>query len=66
MTKENDIVLDPFVGSGTTFVASILNNRKCVGAEMEQKYIAIAKERIKMSYDGTIKIREMNKPIYKP
>lgn len=66
MTKENDIILDPFVGSGTTFVASILNNRKCVGAEMEEKYIAIAKDRIKMSYNGTIKTREMNQPIYKP
>lgn len=66
MTKENDIVLDPFAGSGTTFVASILNKRKCVGAETEEKYIKIATDRIGKSLSGEIKIREMNKPIYQP
>lgn len=66
MTKENDIVLDPFAGSGTTFVASILNKRKCVGAETEEKYIKIATDRIRKSLSGEIKIREMNKPIYQP
>lgn len=64
MTKENDIVFDPFLGSGSSFVASILNNRKCVGSEMEERYIDIAKDRINKSINGEIKIREMNKPVY--
>jgi len=66
MTRENDMVFDPFAGSGTTFVASLLNKRKCAGAETENKYIKIATDRIIKSLSGEIKIREMNKPIYQP
>lgn len=66
MTKENDIVLDPFVGSGSSFVASLLHNRKCAGSEMEEKYINIAKNRIQKTLNAEIRIREMNKPIYQP
>ncbi len=46
-TKEDDIVLDPFMGSGTTGVASIKLNRKFIGIEKEAEYVEIAKKRIK-------------------
>ena len=46
-TKENDIVLDCFMGSGTTAVACIKNNRKFIGFEINKGYIEIAKVRIK-------------------
>ncbi len=46
-SKEGDIVLDPFLGSGTTcFVAKRLN-RKYIGIEKEEKYFKIAIKRIK-------------------
>jgi len=46
-SKEGDIVLDPFLGSGTTcFVAKKLN-RKYIGIEKEEKYFKIAMKRIK-------------------
>lgn len=45
-SKENDIVLDCFVGSGTTAVASILENRKYIGFEISKKYYDIALKRI--------------------
>lgn len=45
-TKENDIVLDCFLGSGTTAVASILENRKYIGFEINKKYYDIALKRI--------------------
>ena len=64
MTKENDIVFDPFIGSGSSAVASLKNNRRCIGADTEKKYIEIAKKRINMTLDGSIKTREINKPIY--
>lgn len=45
-SKEGDIVLDPFLGSGTTcFVAKKLN-RKYIGIEKEEKYFNIAKDRL--------------------
>ena len=39
-------VLDPFVGSGTTMLASIKMNRNCIGIEREQKYIDMIKKRL--------------------
>ena len=66
MTKENDIVLYPFVGSGSSFVASLLHNRKCAGSEIEEKYIDIVKNRIQKTLNDEIRIRAMNKPIYQP
>lgn len=45
-TNENQTVLDPFMGSGTTGVASINTNRNFIGIEMDDKYFEIAKERI--------------------
>ncbi len=48
-TKENDIVLDNCMGSGTTGVACKNLNRRFVGIEMDDKYFNIAKERIENS-----------------
>lgn len=45
-TKEHDVVLDCFMGSGTTGVASIKNNRDFVGVEINPKFYKIAEERI--------------------
>lgn len=46
-SKENALVVDPFLGSGTTAIACQKNNRKCVGIELNKQYYEIAKERIK-------------------
>ena len=45
-TKENDVVLDMFMGSGTTGVACKKLNRKFIGIELDEKYFEIAKQRI--------------------
>ncbi|GHV84154.1 hypothetical protein AGMMS50212_14940 [Spirochaetia bacterium] len=39
-------VLDPFIGSGTTAIASIMNNRNYLGIELSTEYIKMAKDRI--------------------
>mgnify|MGYP000185503624 CR=1 FL=1 len=46
-SRENDLVLDPFVGSGTTCIAAKLLNRKYLGMELNDEYAVIAQERIK-------------------
>ena len=45
-SNENDIVFDPFMGSGTTGVACKNLNRKFIGIELDENYFNIAKERI--------------------
>lgn len=45
-SSENDVILDPFCGSGTTCIASILTNRKFVGIDITEEYCKIAEARI--------------------
>lgn len=44
--KVGDIVLDPFIGSGTTAVASLNHKCKCIGIDNNKDYLEIAKKRI--------------------
>lgn len=48
-TNENDIVFDPFMGSGTTGVACINTNRNFIGIELDPTYFQIAKDRIEQA-----------------
>lgn len=45
-SKEGDVVLDPFCGSGTTGVVAIRNGRNFIGIDSAQEYIEISKRRI--------------------
>ena len=45
-TNEGDLILDPFMGSGTTGVAAVKLNRKFVGIEKETDFVALAEKRI--------------------
>jgi adenine-specific DNA-methyltransferase len=66
MTNEGDSVFDPFVGTGTSIIAAIRHGRKGIGAEVFEKYIAIAKQRIQQALNGTLKTRPMDRPVYDP
>lgn len=45
-TNENDIVLDPFNGSGTTGVACKRHNRRYIGIDINSEYLNISKDRL--------------------
>ncbi|MBI2522913.1 site-specific DNA-methyltransferase [Candidatus Woesearchaeota archaeon] len=45
-TFKNDIVLDPFMGSGTTAIATLISNRRFVGYDINKNYVKIAEKRI--------------------
>lgn len=49
-SRQNDTVIDPFMGSGTTGVACANLGRKFIGIEIERKYFDIACERIDAAY----------------
>jgi len=46
-SNEGDVVLDPFMGSGTTAKMALLNNRNFIGFEIDKRYCDIANERIR-------------------
>ncbi|MEE8457762.1 MAG: site-specific DNA-methyltransferase [Acidimicrobiia bacterium] len=52
-TFEGDLVLDPFLGSGTTAVAAVESRRHYVGYELSAEYIDIAQRRIHEGHTGT-------------
>ena len=45
-TDENDIVFDPFLGSGTTALAAKQLKRNYIGIEISEKYCEIARKRV--------------------
>ena len=59
------VVLDPYMGAGTTGVAAVLEKRKFVGSELSEDYYEIAKDRIQQAINGTVKVRD-DKPVTEP
>jgi len=53
-TVENDLVLDPFLGSGTTLIVSRKTNRSCIGYEINKDYFKILKERLTLEQEDTL------------
>ena len=49
-TQEGQIVLDPFFGSGSHAIASLENNRKFIGFEIEREYFEITQKRIEKKF----------------
>lgn len=45
-SRENEVILDPFMGSGTTGVACKLHKRSFIGFELEKQFFEIAEKRI--------------------
>ena len=56
-TEEGDLVLDPFMGAGTTALACIKLNRHYVGIEMMEKYYNLAVEAIEKVNNGNKRVR---------
>ncbi len=66
MTDDDDNVLDPYVGVGSSIIAAIKHGRNGYGCDVVEEYIAIARERLDAFYTGTLKTRPMGKPVYDP
>ncbi len=54
-SNENDLILDPFIGSGSTAVACLQLNRRFIGFEIEEKYYKIALERVQKTLGAVTK-----------
>jgi len=51
-TSENEVVLDFCIGSGTTAIAAINTNRRCIGIEKDENYYKVALDRINKALDA--------------
>ncbi len=66
LTKENDWVLNPYAGVGSSMIASLKNNRNSLGIEKFKKYIDVGEKRIAHLKNGLLKIRKLGTPVFVP
>ena len=57
LTRLGGLVLDPYMGSGTSGVAAIIEQRRFIGVEIKKNYYDIARDRINEAIQGNAKIR---------
>ncbi|RMD58979.1 site-specific DNA-methyltransferase [Candidatus Parcubacteria bacterium] len=66
LTNKGDLVLDPYMGVGSTLVAAIMHDRRAIGCEKEPEYVEVARQRIDDYYNGKLRYRPLGKPVYQP
>ena len=66
VTERGDLVVDPFMGVGTTACAAVLHERRAAGADIVPEYIRIATERLALATAGRLKTRPIDRPVHQP
>jgi adenine-specific DNA-methyltransferase len=66
MTNRGDWVLDPYAGVGTSIAAAVRQQRKGAGAEVDARYVEIARRRVTAAHEGRLRTRPMARPVYQP
>ena len=66
MTHENDAVLDPYMGVGSSVIAALMHDRQAYGCDIVPEYVDIARQRVDQLRAGRLRTRPMGKPIYDP
>jgi adenine-specific DNA-methyltransferase len=54
------------MGVGSAIVGAVMHGRDGYGCDTEQRYVEIAKERVKLAEAGLLATRPMNRPVYDP
>ena len=66
MTNEDDAVLDPYMGVGSSVIAALMHGRRAYGCDIVPEYVDIARQRVDKLHAGRLRTRPMGKPIYDP
>ena len=66
MTNEDDAVLDPYMGVGSSVIAALMHSRRAYGCDIVPEYVDIARQRVDKLHAGRLRTRPMGKPIYDP
>ncbi|MCI9045193.1 MAG: site-specific DNA-methyltransferase [Peptococcaceae bacterium] len=64
-TDENDVILDPFCGSGTALVAAKLQNRKYIGVDVNPEAVELCRQRLVKPYKTQSKLLALGEDVYK-
>jgi adenine-specific DNA-methyltransferase len=65
-TEKGDVVLDPFVGAGTSVIAAIKHQRLGIGIDRNIEFLKLARKRVESLLKGELKLRPMGRPIHRP
>lgn len=65
-TNPGDLVVDPYLGVGSTACAAVLHGRRAAGADVVAEYVEIARERVQLASEGKLRTRPMGRPVYVP
>lgn len=66
LTNKNDIVLDPYVGVGSSIIAALKHGRQGIGCDIVEEYVDCAWSRVNDFREGRLKTRPMDRPVYDP
>jgi len=66
LTNPHDLVVDPYIGVGSAACAAVLHDRRAAGADTVSDYLKIARERIRLAFEGNLRRRPLGRPIYIP
>jgi len=66
LTSPDDLVIDPYIGVGTTAIAAMRHDRRSAGAEIIASYLKTARKRLSLEAAGLLRTRPMGQPVYKP
>lgn len=64
LTNPGDLVVDPYLGVGTTICASVMHGRCGAGSDTSAEYLKTACERIELAMTGELKTRKVGTPVY--
>ncbi len=66
LTKRGGLVVDPFMGSGTSAASAAIEGRRFAGCDVDQTYVMIAKRRVAKAKKRQLQFRPLERPIYRP
>lgn len=66
MTQPGDLVVDPYMGVGSSAAAALMHGRRAAGAEIEPAYYEVGKQRAEGAFHGMLRSRPIERPVYKP
>jgi len=66
LTNPADLVVDPYIGVGSSACAAVIHGRRAAGADTQSAYLAVARERVRLALEGRLRRRPLGRPIFEP